>query len=68
MAYTLDQLTALESAIAQGATRVKYSDKEVEYRGLDEMNRIRQQMREELGLVVPVQSRRTYAEFDKGFD
>lgn len=68
MSYTLEQLTALENAIAQGATEVQYADKRVTYRSLDEMNRIRQQMREELGLVRPVSSRRTYAEFSKGFD
>ena len=40
MAYTSEQITALESAIAEGALRVKYADKEVEYRPLDDMIRI----------------------------
>lgn len=40
MAYTLEQITALETAIAQGALSVKYSDKEVTYRSLEEMLKI----------------------------
>lgn len=39
--YTLEQYTALSDAIAQGVNKVKYSDKEVEYRSLDEMLRIK---------------------------
>lgn len=48
--FTQDQLTALEGAIAEGALRVKYSDKEVEYRSLEEMLKIRDMMRNALGL------------------
>jgi hypothetical protein len=48
--FTQDQLTALESAIADGALKVKYSDKEVEYRSLGEMLKIRDIMRNDLGL------------------
>lgn len=50
MAWTLDQLQALESAISQGAMRVKYADHEVQYRSLDEMLRLRDMMRRDLGL------------------
>lgn len=35
--YTWEQLEALEKSIAEGVKRVKYQDKEVEYRSLDEM-------------------------------
>jgi hypothetical protein len=36
-AFTVGQLASLKSAYAQGAIRVRYSDKEVEYRSLAEM-------------------------------
>lgn len=48
--FTAEQLISLEAAIADGALKVKYSDKEVEYRSLDEMLKIRDMMRDELGL------------------
>lgn len=48
--FTPEQLIALEAAIADGALRVKYSDKEVEYRSLKEMLQTRDLMRSELGL------------------
>ena len=37
MAYTQDQLTALESALAKGEKRVTLGDKTVEYRSIDEL-------------------------------
>ena len=37
MAYTQDQLTALESALAKGERRVTYGDKTVEYRSVEEL-------------------------------
>ena len=48
--FTLEKLTALECAIAEGALRVKYSDKEIEYRSLNEMMKIRDIMKRALGL------------------
>lgn len=48
---TQAELTALEEAINQGVRRVQYADKSVEYRSLDEMQRIRLQMLRELDLV-----------------
>jgi hypothetical protein len=50
MAFTQEQLDALEAAIAQGAKRVKYADKEVEYPSLKDMLDLRNVMRDELGL------------------
>lgn len=41
MAFTQDQLDAIEAAIAEGTLTVKYADKEVTYRSLDELLRIR---------------------------
>lgn len=51
--FTTEQYTALISAIALGATRVKYADKEVEYRSLEEMRRIANDMATDLGLDLP---------------
>lgn len=49
-AFTIENLTALEQAIVEGVKTVKYSDKEVEYRSLEEMLKIRNLMRKELCL------------------
>ena len=40
MAYTLDQYSTLQDAIAQGALTVTYGDKTVTYRSLNDMLRI----------------------------
>ena len=37
MAYTEDQLTALEAALAKGEQRVTFGDKTVEYRSVEEL-------------------------------
>lgn len=47
-AFTAENLYALEQAIVDGVKSVKYTDKEVEYRSLDEMIKIRNLMRKEL--------------------
>jgi hypothetical protein len=65
MAWTTDQLDALEKAIAQGALRVRYSDKEVQYRSLSEMMQLRDTIKQELGLTK-VSSRRLFAKHSKG--
>lgn len=62
--FTPEQLSILEAAIAEGTTRVRYADKTVEYRSLDEMLRIRNLMREELGAGGA--GGRYYGEFNKG--
>ena len=46
--WTLDDLKKLETAIAQGVLRVKYTDKEVEYRTLSDMFAIRERMKKSL--------------------
>jgi len=48
--FTFEDLHALEDAIAKGVRSVKYSDKEITYRSLDEMLKIRDLMRQCLGL------------------
>lgn len=67
MAWTQSQLDALDQAIAEGALTVKYADKQVTYRSLDEMLRIRRLMASALG-VSAKSPRRTYASFSKGYD
>lgn len=68
MAYTQDQLKALEAAIAEGALVVKYGDKSVEYRSLDDMLRIRDLMRADLGSAVNSDGGVVYPSFSKGLD
>lgn len=63
--YTQEQYNALCEAIAQGALKVKYADKEVEYRSLTDMLRIRDLMAEDLGLKKSGGGR-LYAKFNKG--
>lgn len=65
MAWTTEQLAAVEEAIASGANRVKYADREVTYNSLDDLLRLRDRMRREMGLADGSQSRR-YASFSKG--
>lgn len=48
--FTEAGLSALEKAIAEGVLKVKYQDKEVTYRSLDEMLTLRGVMRAELGI------------------
>lgn len=65
MAYTEQQLADLDAAIAQGALTVKYADKQVTYRSLDEMLRLRDLMRGELGLIA-TGGGIVYSSFSKG--
>lgn len=64
MAYTQTDLDNLEASIKQGALTVRYKDHQVTYRSLEEMLKIRDLMRKELGLVDRTQ--RVFAKFSKG--
>lgn len=57
MAFSQDQLTALESAIAQGALSVRFADRTVTYHSLSEMLKLRDTMRAELGVSSPATAR-----------
>lgn len=46
--FTLDQYKAICAAYAQGATRVKYGDKEIDYRTIKDMERIMAKMKAQL--------------------
>jgi len=62
--WTQKDLDALNLAIASGARKVKYTDKEIEYRSLDDMLRIRKIILEALGLAK--KSNRLLANHSKG--
>lgn len=66
MAWTIEEYNALKSAIATGAKTVKYSDKEVTYRSLEEMAAVLRAMAEELGLTDQNSSSRHYPGYSKG--
>ncbi len=63
--FTIDQYNALAAAIASGALRVKYADKEVEYRSLAEMVTLLNTMAIQLGLNKP-NTGTTIACYDSG--
>lgn len=65
MSFNQQQIDALQAAISQGALKVKYQDREVQYRSLDEMLQILNMMQNsvnntsgKLKIITP--------EFDKG--
>ncbi len=48
--FTIEQYQTLCKAIAEGAKRVKYQDKEVEYHSLSEMLKLKTVMETDLGI------------------
>jgi hypothetical protein len=40
MPYTEQQIQALREAVASGARRVRFADREIEYRSVDELQRV----------------------------
>lgn len=65
--FTQGQYDALLSAISTGSKRVKYSDKEVEYRTLSEMLALLDLMAADLGLNAVTGNGRTVAQFESGY-
>lgn len=65
--FTIEQQAALKAAIAEGALMVRYADKSVTYRSLDEMLRILKLMETDLGLNANNDGGRRYTSFDKGY-
>ena len=63
--FTQTQLDALEESISTGTYQVMYGNKMVTYRSLDEMLKLRDRMKKELGLISGSSSKK-YGEFDKG--
>ena len=64
-AWTLEDISTLEKAIAQGTLRVQYADKLIEYRTLDDMIRTLNMMRKDLGVILPNAGRK-FGDFTKG--
>ena len=64
--WTTEDLAAIESAIAKGVKTVKYTDREVTYRSLDEMLKIRDLIRNCLG-ITNARGCRKVAQTSKGF-
>ncbi len=62
--WTQEQLTALETAIAKGVRSVKYTDKEIVYRSLEEMLQLRDAMKRDLKQTP--QCKRLFATHSKG--
>lgn len=67
MAYTLEQYSELQAAIAMGALVVRHNDRTVTYRSLDEMQRILSMMAGELDLNASNGTGRRLAAFSKGY-
>ena len=59
-----EQLDAIETAYYTGVLKVKYSDREVNYRTLAEMDQIIQKLKKKLGLVKGIKL--VEVEFDNG--
>ena len=67
--FTQAQLDSLLAAIAEGALRVKYQDKEVEYRSLNDMLKLKQLMEDDLAAQAGETTgggRRTVAVYGSG--
>ena len=67
MAWSASDLEEIEKAIKSGTLRVKYSDREVQYRSLQEMLQIRDMIAREVG-TKPAGPTRRLAQFSKGLD
>lgn len=67
MAWTQTDLDKIEAAIKDGVLSVKYSDKTVQYRSLDEMLKIRDLIKKELGISTGA-GQRLYASYSKGLN
>lgn len=68
MAFTVDQLTALEGAIATGELEVTFGDKTVKYRSMDDLLTAYEFIRGKLiaaGLVSDTRARVSVTSFSK---
>jgi len=64
MAYTLQQLQDLEAAIAEGVSSVSSNGRQVSYRNLSDMMKLRDLMAEELGVAGSGRTRK-YVSFKR---
>jgi hypothetical protein len=68
MAFTTDQYEKLQDAISQGVMIVKYADKEIQYRSLDDMIRTAALMADALGLSNNNSSRAIRSSYKSGLN
>lgn len=66
MSYTIEQYNQLKAAIASGAKRVKYADKEVEYNSVTDMLRVLGLMESELGISPSKGNRKVLTTYRSG--
>lgn len=66
MAWTTADLEALDKSIAKGVTSVRYADRTVQYRSLEEMLKIRALMMDELGLPGAMRGEIRRLNYSKG--
>ena len=67
MFYTLAHLETLQAALASGTLRVRFEDRQIEYRSLEELMAAIQIVKGELLAVAGVsRPTRSYAKFSKG--
>lgn len=66
MAWTTSDLEAIEESIKNGTSRVRYADREVTYRDLDELLKLRTLIQAELGVVTHSGISHHYPAFSKG--
>lgn len=66
MAYTNDDVTKLERAIAKGVLTVQYADRRVTYQSLESMRKLRQEMKDEIAATAGTPRRRTMRVFQSG--
>jgi methionine synthase I (cobalamin-dependent) len=65
--WTAEDLAALNAAIASGAKKVKYSDREIEYQSLSDMLKARGIIRAALGCCgSTLAGGRTYGAYSSG--
>lgn len=67
MAFTLEQYNTLKEAIAGGELMVRYADRSVTYRSLEEMIRTLRLMEGDLEQPVAGARGRSFASFSKGY-
>lgn len=67
MAFTQEQYDAISAAIAEGVTTVSQNGRQIAYRNLSDMIKVRNLMAEELGITSGAGNRRSrrYVQFSR---
>ncbi|MBB4952753.1 hypothetical protein H4S14_000795 [Agrobacterium vitis] len=67
MAWTQDDLDAINTALSSGAKRVRFQTHEVEYQSVTEMLKVRDLIIQELQSASRPVDRAIYAEYESGY-